>query len=190
MEYAKQTSIDNKKPTTSSLPDLQQYHEAKEQAFLDSITRPADGNELATESSISVQAQAQEMQLSNTNSYRPEDLDLIRARSLGYPTEETRPGQSPTSSLSYQDLEKGIGADLIQHQLGANHVEESDDPPTRGASGHPARPFKKPQWRISAPPSNLPQLPSKRSRYVRRRGTSYSLCTRDSLASPLLPISP
>ena len=95
-------------------------------------------------------------------------LDLTCANSLGYPTEETLPQKSSTSSLSYQDFEKGIGADLIQHQLGANHVEKSDDLPFLGKPSHSTQSFNDSGW-ISVPPKNLPQLPSKRERKIWRR---------------------
>ncbi|KAL8822709.1 MAG: hypothetical protein Q9191_006559 [Dirinaria sp. TL-2023a] len=97
-----------------------------------------------------------------------EYIDLVRAKSLGYPTEETPSRDSPTSSLSYQDLEKGIGADIIQHQLGANEVEEADDLPFRRQLGHSRQPFNDTGW-ISVPPKNLPQLPPKRARRIWRR---------------------
>lgn len=100
------------------------------------------------------------VQVPSSRSFRPEELDLARARSLGYPTEETASEQSPTSSFSYTDLEKGIGSIVIKHQIGSEKVEVSDNPP----AGLRSRPHlsRAQSWRISAPPWELAQLPSKR----------------------------
>ena len=99
---------------------------------------------------------------------RPQDLDLARARALGYPTEETLTRGSATSSLSYVDLEKGVGSVVIQHQLGADNIEESDNPSKRlsWARQDSSRPAS---WKISRPPEHVPALPSKRERRIWRR---------------------
>lgn len=102
-------------------------------------------------------------------SFCPQDLDAARAHSLGYPTEGSYQEESGASVSSYEDLEKGIAPILVQHQLGADHVEESDSPPTRRRPGHTATSSYDSTWKISIPPRELPALPSKRERRLWRR---------------------
>lgn len=102
--------------------------------------------------------------------FRPESLDAARARSLGYPTEESYvEEESGTSVSSYEDLEKGIAPVLVQHQLGARYIEEADIPPVKRRLGHTATSSYDSTWRISIPPPDLPKLPSKRERRLWRR---------------------
>jgi len=105
---------------------------------------------------------------SSIQEFRVEDMTLARAKSLGYPTEESLPQQSTASSLSYVDLEKGIGSVVIKHQLGADNVEASDNPQSRQRSWQRPNLSRDPSWRISAPPHNIPKLPAKRERRVWR----------------------
>ena len=102
--------------------------------------------------------------------FRPENLDLARANSLGYPTEESYMEESDTSFSSYEDLEKGIAPILVQHQLGAKHVEVSDIPPiNKKRPGHNANSSYDSGWRISVPPKEIPALPCKKERRIWRR---------------------
>ena len=101
--------------------------------------------------------------------FRPENLDLARANSLGYPTEESYLEESDTSFSSYEDLEKGIAPILVQHQLGAKHVEVSDIPPIKKRLGHNVNPSYDSTWRLSVPPKEIPVLPSKKERRIWRR---------------------
>ncbi|CAF9923808.1 MAG: hypothetical protein HETSPECPRED_005425 [Heterodermia speciosa] len=101
--------------------------------------------------------------------FRPENLDLARANSLGYPTEESYLEESDTSFSSYEDLEKGIAPILVQHQLGAKHVEVSDIPPIKKRPGHTVNLSYDSTWRISVPPKEVPALPSKKERRIWRR---------------------
>ena len=104
-----------------------------------------------------------------TESFRPESLDTARAHSLGYPTEDSYLEDSGTSVSSYEDLEKGIAPILVQHQLGADHVEESDNSPVKRRLGHTATSSYDSTWKISMPPKELSALPSKRERRLWRR---------------------
>ena len=101
---------------------------------------------------------------SSAQAFRPQDLDLACAKSMGYPTEDSLPG-SATSTLSYADLEKGIGSALIKHHLGADKIEESDNPSGRRT----AESWLAPSWKISAPPQDIAVLPAKRERRTLRR---------------------
>lgn len=101
--------------------------------------------------------------------FQPEQLDAARAHSLGYPTEESYLEESGASVSSYEDLEKGIAPVLIQHQLGAKYVEESDIPPIKRRPGHNPSSSYDSTYKITAPPSNLPKLPVKRERRFFRR---------------------
>ena len=101
--------------------------------------------------------------------FRPENLDVARANSLGYPTEESYMEESDTSFSSYEDLEKGIAPILVQHQLGAKHVEVSDIPPIKKRLGHAANSSYDSTWRISVPPKQVPVLPCKKERRIWRR---------------------
>lgn len=105
--------------------------------------------------------------ISSGPDFRPQDLDLARAKSLGYPTEQSAEG-SLASSLSYVDLEKGVGSIVIQHQLGADNVEVSDNPSGNRSWATPQS-SGPPSWRISAPPQDTPKLPRKRERRIWRR---------------------
>ena len=102
--------------------------------------------------------------------FSPENLDLARANSLGYPTEESYlEEESDTSFSSYEDLEKGIAPILVQHQIGAKHVEVSDIPPIKKRPGHTANSSYDSTWRISVPPKQVPVLPLKKERRIWRR---------------------
>ena len=114
------------------------------------------------------------------NSFRepfdPRVLDIARAQALGYPTERTYMEESGayreesgTSLSSYEDLEKGIAPILVQHQIGAQHIELSDSPPVRRKPGHTAALSQDSTWRMYVPPKDLPSLPVKReARFWRR----------------------
>ncbi|KAL8994166.1 MAG: hypothetical protein Q9169_005797 [Polycauliona sp. 2 TL-2023] len=97
------------------------------------------------------------------SSFRPGTLTTAKASSLGYPTENTLEEQSMTSRASSDDVEKGMAPILIQNQLGANEIENSDMESTVRTRGHHmADPSHNSQWRISGPPEDLPKLPEKR----------------------------
>ena len=107
--------------------------------------------------------------------FRPEDMTLERAESLGYPTEKSAPstltsdGFSSVSSTEAEDLEKGIVAPiLVQQQLGAQDYERSDVAPLV-RRGHTPNASYSSNWRISLPPSEIPRLPYKRERRIFRR---------------------
>ena len=62
--------------------------------------------------------------------FRPEELTLERAQSMGYPTEQSLASKSIESNTTPQDLEKGVVAPiLIQQELGAQDYEKSDVTP-------------------------------------------------------------
>lgn len=111
-------------------------------------------------------------------SFRPEELTLERAQSLGYPTEHSMPSKSTDSNSSYEDLEKGglekadlersvVAPILIQQELGSNDYEKSDIAPI-ARRGHTPNPSNNSNWRISMPPDEMPRLPYKRERKVWR----------------------
>lgn len=100
--------------------------------------------------------------------WTPQKLALTRARSLDYPSQVTLPQQSTASSLDYQDLEKGISADLMRHQLAAIQIEQPVDPTILKRLSRAAQASKYSAW-ISVPPRNLQQLPSKRQPRTWRR---------------------
>jgi hypothetical protein len=106
---------------------------------------------------------------SSIQEFRAEDMTLARAKSLGYPTEDSLPQQSTASSLNYVDLEKGIGSVLIKQQLGADSVEASDNPQSRQRSWQRPNLSRDPSWRITAPPRDIPKLPAKRESRMWRR---------------------
>ena len=101
--------------------------------------------------------------------FHPEELNAARAQSLGYPTEESYLEESGASVSSYEDLEKGTAPVLIQYQLGAKDVEESDIPPMKRRPAHNPTSSYDSAFRISAPPPNLPPLPVKRESRIFRR---------------------
>lgn len=101
--------------------------------------------------------------------FHPEELNTARAQSLGYPTEESYLEESGASVSSYEDLEKGIAPVLVQQQLGAKCVEESDIPPIKRRPGHNPSTSYDSAFKITAPPPNLPPLPVKRERRIFRR---------------------
>ena len=105
--------------------------------------------------------------------FRPEDMTLERAESLGYPTEKSVPSQSmsgaSTLESSAEDLEKGIVAPiLVKQELGAHDYEKSDVAPIM-RRGHTPNPSYNSNWRISLPPAELPTLPNKRESRIFRR---------------------
>ncbi|KAL6718318.1 hypothetical protein ACLMJK_004407 [Lecanora helva] len=104
--------------------------------------------------------------------FKPEDMTLERAESLGYPTEKTVRSQSlsdgSSEATSAEDLEKGIVAPiLVKHQLGAQDYEKSDVAPIM-RRGHTPTPSYNSNWRISLPPAEIPKLPYKRERKIWR----------------------
>ena len=106
-------------------------------------------------------------------SFKPEDLTLQRAESLGYPTEKSIPSKSlsdhSSSGSSAEDLEKGIVAPiLIKQELGAQDYEKSDVAPIMRRGHTPTASYNS-NWRISLPPDEMPVLPSKRERRIWRR---------------------
>ncbi|KAL8804765.1 MAG: hypothetical protein Q9182_002357 [Xanthomendoza sp. 2 TL-2023] len=110
-------------------------------------------------------------------SFCPETLTTAKACSLGYPTENTFEDQSTTSSFSSDDLEKGMAPVLIQNQIGANEVEKSDMESTvRGRGHHTANPSDSSNWRISVPPKDISNLPTKRERRI-WRGLRHNFVT-------------
>jgi len=107
------------------------------------------------------------------NPFKPEDMTLERAESLGYPTEKSIPSQSlssgTASETSAEDVEKGIVAPiLVKHQLGAQNYEKSDVAPIM-RRGHTPNASYSSNWRISLPPDEIPRLPYKRERRIFRR---------------------
>lgn len=101
--------------------------------------------------------------------FRPTTLDTEKATALGYPTEQSLPSKSLSSSSSSEDLETGIVAPLlVQHGLGAQDYEKSDVAPI-GKGGHTPDPSCSSNWRISHPPREMPVLPYKRERRIWRR---------------------
>ena len=130
---------------------------------------PLTGYARMQEADSPPQEQIHDEAISSTQEFRPEELDMARAKSLGYPTEESLSQQSTTSSLSYVDIEKGIGPVIIQHQLGADSIEESDNPLSKGHPCHSPSLSHPPNWKISAPPEDIPRLPAKRARKLWRR---------------------
>lgn len=105
--------------------------------------------------------------------FRPEDMTLERAQSLGYPTENSvsldLPDEASSPATSTEDLEKAIVAPiLVQQELGAQEYEKSDVAPFGRRRHNPSASYAS-RWRISLPPDNLPQLPYKRERKIWRR---------------------
>ncbi len=101
--------------------------------------------------------------------FRLEDLTLEKATNLGYPTEQTFEN-SFGSSVSSEDLEKGVVAPvLVQQQLGAHDYDKSDAFPGVREGSDTAT-----SYRISHPPDQLPHLPNKRDRRI-LRGLRYNL---------------
>ena len=105
--------------------------------------------------------------------FKPEDMTLERAESLGYPTEKSAPSQSSsdrsTSGTSAEDLEKGVVAPiLVKQELGAHDYERSDVAPIMRRGHTPSASYSS-SWRISLPPDEMPQLPYKRERRIWRR---------------------
>ena len=104
-----------------------------------------------------------------TESFRPEELTLEKAQSLGYPTEKSSPYGTSNADSSLDDLEKNNAAKadleksivapiLIQQELGAQDYEKSDVAPIVKGGHTP----NNSNWRISMPPSEMPILPYKR----------------------------
>ena len=105
--------------------------------------------------------------------FKPEDMTLERAESLGYPTEKSVPSKSlsdhSSSGSEAEDLEKGIVAPiLIKQELGAHDYEKSDVAPIMRRGHTPSASYNS-NWRISMPPDEMPTLPSKRERRIWRR---------------------
>ncbi len=105
--------------------------------------------------------------------FRPEDMTLERAESLGYPTEKSLSSDSPhegsSSATSSEDSEKGIVAPiLVQQGLGAHNYEKSDVAPIVRPGHTPFASYNS-NWRISLPPVELSRLPHKRERKIWRR---------------------
>jgi len=110
--------------------------------------------------------------------FRPEELTLEKAQSLGYPTEQSLLSESPNSNSSYEDLEKGsmekadieksiVAPILIQQELGAQDYEKSDVAPI-ARRGHTLNASYNSSWKISMPPDEMPRLPYKREGKVWR----------------------
>lgn len=101
--------------------------------------------------------------------FRPEELTLEKAQSMGYPTEQSLASKSVESNTTPQDLEKGVVAPiLIQQELGAQDYEKSDVTPIPRRAHTPSASYSS-TWRISMPPEEMPRLPHKRERRIWRR---------------------
>ncbi|KAL9046098.1 MAG: hypothetical protein Q9214_000979 [Letrouitia sp. 1 TL-2023] len=100
---------------------------------------------------------------------RPETMTTAAALLLGYPTENTIQDDSPGSSISSDDLEKGMAPVMVQNQLGANEIEKSDTVAVARRGNHTVNPSYSSSWRISLPPEDIPKLPVKRERRIWRR---------------------
>lgn len=125
------------------------------------IEPPTPSTHAASEASVST---------AKEEPFRPQDMTLERAQSLGYPTEQSLPSQSSSSSgTSTEDLEKGVVAPiLVQQELGAQDYEKSDVAPIMRRGHTPSASYNS-NWRISLPPDEMPRLPYKRERKIWRR---------------------
>ena len=122
------------------------------------------GNRTASTSSVETE---------KVGSFKPEDMTLERAESLGYPTEKSAPSQSlhesSASGSTAEDLEKGIVAPiLVKQELGAQDYEKSDVAPIIRKRHTPSASYNS-NWRISLPPDEIPKLPYKRERKMFRQ---------------------
>ncbi|KAL8662792.1 MAG: hypothetical protein Q9202_004393 [Teloschistes flavicans] len=148
---------------------------------------PAEGENIKTDPS--------DLIVDNTT-FHPENLTTAKASSLGYPTENTLEEHdgSLTTNTSFEDLEKGMAPILVQNQIRAKEPEKSDmEAVVRVRGNHTANSSYTSTWKISVPPENPAELPTKRAGRIYRgiRHNFFTVYQRlfvICLAANLIPI--
>ena len=161
-------NIDGVEEEVHSMTEHAQHHENSQTPSPHDLDLPCEPHAPSTRAASTSSAVTEKEQ-----PFRPEDMTLERAESLGYPTEKSAPSQTAsdgsTSSTTVEDLEKGIVAPiLVKQELGAQDYERSDVAPIV-RRGHTPTPSYSSNWRISLPPDEIPRLPYKRERRIFRR---------------------